>query len=504
MRHLQEIFDSILLASIFYAAIGLLAGKRHAWQAATVILGLSLVWEVLKVHDGYLSIPVLLVTLSLVLLIINRGAYRLRTEFNFIKPLRLALLITLITTTLSCLIFFISNTHHHQHFDFTGRLLHSLDAMYSLDSFSFQPTALSLESVMVTLLGYVGIFNYSIVALAIAGPIVDRSRVTRLDRRHTWRLLEQYSHSSEDYFKYWPADKSYFFSPKATGVIAYKTHGNNSVALADPIAPTRSQQLQLINDFRVMADIHGWRSVFLHVPPESASLYGSNGFELLKIGENAIVNCDTFVHQTSQNKNFRNISNRFKNKHLATVTIAHPPHSSHFIQELSRISEEWLDRNGRKEHTFAMGYFDRYYLNNSRIACLKDQSGQIFGFVTLQPNFSRSQASVDLIRTASTAPSNSLDYILMTLISQAYEEGYRTFDLGLAPLAGLEDSTSPEGLILHSIYAYTTRWFAFSGLRRFKDKFAPEWQPSYLAYSGSRTALPSIAVSLSKLLDTKD
>jgi phosphatidylglycerol lysyltransferase len=56
----------------------------------------------------------------------------------------------------------------------------------------------------------------------------------------------------------------------------------------------------------------------------------------------------------------------------------------------------------------------------------------------------------------------------------------------MAPLSGLE--THPLAPLWHRfghlIYNRGARFYNFQGLREFKDKFDPQWEPRYLATTG--------------------
>ena len=74
-------------------------------------------------------------------------------------------------------------------------------------------------------------------------------------------------------------------------------------------------------------------------------------------------------------------------------------------------------------------------------------------------------------------------------------QGYQWFNLGMAPLSGLDDSSlaplwSRFGAM---IYQHGENFYNFQGLRGFKDKFHPVWQPRYYAASG--TVGPFIALA---------
>jgi phosphatidylglycerol lysyltransferase len=91
-----------------------------------------------------------------------------------------------------------------------------------------------------------------------------------------------------------------------------------------------------------------------------------------------------------------------------------------------------------------------------------------------------------------------MDYLLMELMLALREEGYRLFDLGLAPLAGLGDrpGASLEERALSRVYEYLNRFFSYRGLRNYKAKFEPNWEERFLVYSGGLPGLVKIALAL--------
>lgn len=80
------------------------------------------------------------------------------------------------------------------------------------------------------------------------------------------------------------------------------------------------------------------------------------------------------------------------------------------------------------------------------------------------------------------------------------EQGYRWFDLGMAPFAGIENrENAPMWNRLSSfLYRYGEHFYNFQGLRQYKDKFDPVWEPKYLASPGG-LALPIIFANIAAL-----
>jgi phosphatidylglycerol lysyltransferase len=79
-----------------------------------------------------------------------------------------------------------------------------------------------------------------------------------------------------------------------------------------------------------------------------------------------------------------------------------------------------------------------------------------------------------------------MDYLFVQLLLWSKSQGYARFDLGMAPLSGLQHRQlaplwTRAGALL---FAHGEKFYNFEGLRRYKDKFKPVWEPRYLAAPG--------------------
>jgi phosphatidylglycerol lysyltransferase len=79
--------------------------------------------------------------------------------------------------------------------------------------------------------------------------------------------------------------------------------------------------------------------------------------------------------------------------------------------------------------------------------------------------------------------------------------GYQRFSLGVAPLSGFERSpVAPLWSRFGSfLFEHGGAFYNFQGLRAYKEKFHPDWQPRYLVYPGG-FRLPQILADVSALV----
>jgi phosphatidylglycerol lysyltransferase len=155
------------------------------------------------------------------------------------------------------------------------------------------------------------------------------------------------------------------------------------------------------------------------------------------------------------------------------------------LPELKVVSDAWLTHHRTGEKGFSLGYFDAQYLCRQPVAlALKD--GTVTAFTTLLGTACKSEASVDLMRQVPDAPKSTMDYLLTRTILYFREQGYTRFGLGMAPLSGM--AAHPLASSWHRwgrrLFHYGEYFYNFQGLRSFKEKFDPVWEPRYLATGG--------------------
>jgi phosphatidylglycerol lysyltransferase len=78
------------------------------------------------------------------------------------------------------------------------------------------------------------------------------------------------------------------------------------------------------------------------------------------------------------------------------------------------------------------------------------------------------------MRRRSDAPNGIMDYLFINLFISMKEQGYQTFDLGMAPMSGFQLGEEPtlEERAIHYFFQHLNFLFSFKGLRAYKAKFA--------------------------------
>jgi lysylphosphatidylglycerol synthetase-like protein (DUF2156 family) len=308
-------------------------------------------------------------------------------------------------------------------------------------------------------------------------------------------LLHKYSGSSEDYFKLWPHDKSYFLTKNQNGFIAYRQVGPVSFALANPIADD-AQKARILTSFIRKNKASRLRTCFLMVNESDMALYENAGLEVTQIGASAEVNIDKFLNGTVRDKWWRWKKNSAL-KSGYSYSISKPPHSDVFLQQLKAVSDEWLKVGGHEERGFALGYFDEEYMQQCVIHYLHNEHGKIFAFTNQLPQFKRLKvATIDLLRYLPEA-NNTMPFLLLNVIEHAKENNFEVFDLGFVPFA------KASGPLLNIARTLSTGRFSAKGLEQFKNKFEPVWRPNYMAYDGDLADLALIAINLERVMDTR-
>ena len=278
-------------------------------------------------------------------------------------------------------------------------------------------------------------------------------------------------------------DKRFLFHPAGDAFIMYQTSGRSWIALAGPIGnPERYEELAW--QFREATDRHDARCVFYHVSDDELPMYVDLGLSLVKLGEEARVKLADFDISKSDRAEMRHARNRAKRDGASFEVIA-ACDVAPMLDELKTVSDAWLADKKVHEKGFSLGAFVPEYLVNFDCAVVR-VNGAIVAFATIWKSANNEELTVDLMRFTEKAPKGVMDFLFTEMLLLAKERGYRWFSLGMAPLSGLEQH--PLATQWHKLgnllFRFGDNFYNFEGLRRYKSKFLPEWEPRYLASPG--------------------
>jgi len=294
-------------------------------------------------------------------------------------------------------------------------------------------------------------------------------------------------------------DKMLMFAPDDRAFIMYDIEGRSWVAMGDPVGTDESVRRELVWTFREECERAGGWPLFYQVRPEDLDLYLDVGMSLLKIGEEARVRLDAFNLDGKSKKTLRGTVNKLARDGLR-MEIVPVDDVPALLPRLKVISDAWMRDKKVREKRFSLGLFDERYLSRTPMAVVW-QGDEPVAFANVFTTSTKEEASVDLMRHLPEGPSGIMDFLFIELMVWAKAEGYRWFNLGMAPLSGLQNRrTAPLWSRFGAmVFGRGERFYNFRGLHRYKDKFDPEWEPRYIAVPGG-IALPLALANVASLI----
>ena len=284
----------------------------------------------------------------------------------------------------------------------------------------------------------------------------------------------------------------------------YQIVNNKIIVMGEPFG-NRAYLDEALSDFIERSFIKSLNPVFYEVGEKFTLNLHDYGFDFMKFGENALIDLDEFSLAGRKKSSLRNILNRFE-KDGYKFEILDPPYNYDLLDRLEIISDKWL--KGREEKGFSLGFFDRDYLNESRLGLVYDKEGDVTAFTNIMPNYDPDVMTIDLMRYDTDMNVNSMmDYLFLNLFLKAQEEGMKYFNLGMAPLAnvGKYKSAYLSERVAAFIYGHADSIYPFKGLRNYKSKYASLWEPRYTCFGKGNLILSSLlAVFLADKKHNKD
>ncbi|HEY0334563.1 MAG TPA: bifunctional lysylphosphatidylglycerol flippase/synthetase MprF [Stenotrophomonas sp.] len=293
-------------------------------------------------------------------------------------------------------------------------------------------------------------------------------------------------------------DKALLRDAANQGFVMMQRYGGSLISMGDPVGPPDVARA-LIWRFREEADRLGLRPVFYQVGEKHWQTYLDLGLTLVKLGEEAIVPLTGFGLEGRDRAELRQAYNRGQRSGLE-FRVVPADEVGALLPELEVVSRQWLEEKAGEEKGFSLGSFDPDYLQRFPAAVVAHE-GKIVAFANLWCAPAGGELSVDLMRHVGDAPKGTMDYLFIALFLWGTANGYQRFSLGMAPLSGLAQHrlAGRWNRFANLVARHGERFYGFSGLRRFKSKFSPQWRPRYLVAPGG-IHLPTALLDVTRLI----
>lgn len=491
IRASGHIFAALTGFVLLTLAANLLRRKRLAWLLTITLLIISIFSHLIKgldFEESFLS-GVLLMQLLLM-----RDVFTAKSDppsiAQGVRVLIAALLFTLAYGTIG---FYLLDGKFSENFNWGEAIAQTFAMFFTEDNAGLQPKS-RFGDYFANSIYIIAASTIAYAVFMLLRPVFQRNSATLKERQQARDIVEKYGRSSLAAFTLL-SDKSYFFSPSGRSVIAYVPRGRGAIALGDPIGPVEDREEALVS-FQQFCQRNDWYPAFYQILPDDIDLYKSRGFQVVKIGEEAIVDLKAFTLQGKAGKNLRTAVNRMT-KLGYEVKFYQPPIADNLLRQIKTVSDEWLQLVQGSEKKFSLGWFDEAYLRECEIVTVQSSQGDIIAFANILSEYQLNEVTNDMMRHRKSIENGTMDFLFISMFQHYKERGYDGFNIGLSALAGVGETQESQRLekVLYYLYKHLERFYNFQGLHAYKDKFHPRWESRYLVYP-NLTALPDVVVAL--------
>ena len=480
------------LALLFLAG-QIARGKRRAWQVNLVLFGLGAVINLLKgphpISAGYCAAMV-------AALVAYRRLFRGRAD-----PPSLLQLLKLVPLYAGSVVLFglASLGVERKHLGGQLTLAGALDTIakgvvgvsgpytYQRDFFrDFFPNALLM-------LGVVGVVG---IAFLLFRPLRARHPHTESDWTHARRLVNQYGADTLAYFAL-RDDKSFFFSSDGEVLIAYTYLGGFALVSGDPIGADASIDLAL-DEFMDFCQQRSWRVAFLAARSSEMPRYAARGLRSFYLGDEAIIECDTFTMEGSAMKSVRAAVRRVARTYRFEV-MRESQAPAALVRQLNAISEQWRGKAPERGFTMSLSQdIEGGGRNPEFLLCVAlDEKGAPGGFLRIVPAYGEDFGyTLDLMRHLPDAPNGMTEYLIAQTALALGREGISRLSMNFAMWGKLFDEdvhfSAPQRLAKRAVEILNP-FFQIKSLYDFNAKFSPHWVSRVLVFQ-EPTDLPRVGL----------
>ena len=284
-------------------------------------------------------------------------------------------------------------------------------------------------------------------------------------------------------------DKSVIFSPARDAALTYRVLAGVSLASADPIGP-HSGWAGAVEAWVAEARSYGWYPAVLAASEEGAKAYVAAGLKALPIGDEAIIEVDTFTLQGPSMEPVRRAARRVARAGYTISVHRHTDLTAGQLAEIDQRAEEWRGDDTERGFSMALGRLGDSADGTCVAVLAHDRSGQLRGLLSLVP-WGRRGLSLDLMRRDRDSENGLIEAMVAALVQSARDElGVHAISLNFAMFRGIFSAAERVGAgpfvrLTSRVLTFASRFWQIESLYRSNARYLPRWTPRYLCYDSS-------------------
>ena len=490
-------FTAVAGIAMIMMARGIRRGQRRAWFVACVVLAITVFAHVLR---GGTIVASLIAGSILSLLVLQRRYFQASTDRSSARASMPRLgLIALVSVVAATIGIEVSSGRHHLP-AFGVVFMACIERFVGVNNISL-PDAAS-DFVDPSLLA-VGVTLFVSALYLLTRPVVDR-RLSMTGRGAERRLAElrareivrRHGRGTLDYFSL-RDDKQFFFFRDS--LVAYAVYGGVALISPDPIGP-EAERTEVFSAFRSYGESHGWTIGIMAASEEWTHIYHAAGMHYIYLGDEAIVDCQSFSLEGGKMKGLRQACTRLA-RHGYSVEFLDPANIDPG-QVTAIVDLISMLRRGEGERGFSM-MLGRLFDPKDRgllLTIVHGPDGAPVAVCQFVPSPAINGFSLDLMRRdPDEHPNGLIDYALCSTIEYLAKRGAGGLSLNFAAFRSVLDGERGDGT-----FTRVERWalkrlsgvLPIESLWTFNAKYHPDWLARYLVYPAAESFVPVVAAIL--------
>lgn len=480
LHHVLTFIVGLLMILLSY---NLFKRIRYAWIIEVIALTTSVTTQLFYLHT--FTLPIITIEgLVLGILILSYKDFSRQSEKSSVKRaliyFSIALVSIIINTTLGL---FLLRGHIHGLKTIWDAFYQTIQLYLFMDTslYAYKTTIGKLYLDTMLFIYWVTLF---ISFIALMKPLVYTPIIHKNYKTHARELVMKFGQNPMSYLVL-EADKQYLFGVMVEGVCAYTIVGNVMTICGDMICAD-DDQFVMLSEIVAFANLNHYSLLFMNVTDHFLKLYDSAKFGLLKCGEDACFDLNTYNLKGGAVAKVRAAINHAVKDgievHEFDPSLAE---NEPVLKQIKEISSEWVSNKNAPELIFMLGSNNFNAPLDRRYFYAMHPDGTVLGYVVFNPYKGGKAYLAEITRRRTHAPQGVLEKIIFDAFMKMKDEGVLEGSLGLSPLYNV--SSDGAGNISEKLFSYIyehlNQFYDFKSLHHAKEKYAPTiWLSRYYAF----------------------